>query len=384
MNPSIHLEPSATIKINSIALEKQKSGQRIFNLSVGEPMVDTPELVKQSAIDAMQKNYTHYPPVAGIPELRETACAWMNDDFGADYSVSETLVSVGGKMGLYMLLQAYVSIGDEVIIPAPYWVSYPSMVKIFGGIPKIIETKEDEEWKIQPDVLEALITPHTKFIMLNNASNPTGVLYSRAELHAILSIAKKHNVMVISDEVYSGLVYDGGEYVSCATFPEFKDSVVIIQSCSKSFAMTGWRVGFLFAPQDMIQVLASLTGQTTSGVSTIAQYAGHTAIQHRKEIVSDICTVMQTRRDVFIDTFNSAFACNVKKPASALYSFIPMSAFGTDETDSLAFCERVIDTIGVALVPGVAFGKDGYVRSAFGIEEQELRESVDVLRGFFK
>lgn len=378
----LNLEQSATVTINSLALQKRAKGERVYNLSAGEPMVQTPDPVIQAAYQAMQAGKTHYAPVPGIPELRAVACQWLNQTYATSYAVENTVVTCGGKYGIYALLQAMIQPGDEVIIVAPYWVSYTGMVKLFNGVPKIVPTREEQGWKVTVESLEKAVSAKTRVLILNSGSNPTGVLYDRQELQEILEFADRHNLSVISDEVYSGLVYGDKAYVSCGSFPAFQDRVFVIQSCSKSFAMTGWRVGFVFGPASMIKVITTLQGQSTTGTSSISQWAALAAFQNAAEIIPHICDAMEKRRDVFINTFNELFGANLKKPDSALYAFVPLAAFGKNHTDSVQFCEELMEKPGIAAVPGLAFGQEGYVRFAFGEKEAELTEGLQVLKKY--
>lgn len=380
----INIEPSATVAINSLALQKKQAGERVYNLSVGEPMIDTPELIKMSAIKSIQENKTHYPSVSGLVELKDASISWMNNKYLADYNSNEVLVTAGGKFGIFLTLQSLLQPGDGVLIISPYWVSYPAMVKIFGGVPQIIETSEENNWKVSIEDLENNVNDKTKILILNNAGNPTGVLYSKEEIADILEFAKKNNLIVLSDEVYSGLVYDGAEYVSCASFLEYKNNLVVIQSCSKNLAMTGWRVGFVFGPAEFIKTLTSLTSQSTSGVTTISQYSALAGLQNMDKISLEINNEMQTRRDFFVSTFNKLFNTKIQTPTSALYCFIPMLAFGVESNDSIKFCEDILREINVAMVPGVAFGKEGYVRCSFGENIEELGEALQQLAKYLK
>jgi len=304
---------------------------------------------------------------------------WMNNKYLANYKTDEVLVTAGGKFGIYLALQSLLQAGDEVLIISPYWVSYPAMVRIFGGVPKIIETSEDANWKVSVRDLENEVSEKTKILILNNASNPTGTLYTKEEIANILEFAKQNNLAVLSDEVYSGLVYDGQEYISCASFQEYKENLIVIQSCSKNLAMTGWRVGFVFGPAEFIKTLISLTSQSTSGVTTISQHSALAGLQNIEQISSDINNEMQIRRNFFISTFNKLFNTKIKSPASALYCFIPLPAFGVESNDSVKFCEDVLREANVAMVPGIAFGKEGYVRCSFGENIEELGEALQQL-----
>lgn len=375
------LESSPTIAMNGLAAEKKARGERVYNLSAGEPELPAHGAVAAGATQAISAGKTLYPPVAGIPELRKAASVWMNKNYGSAYEMKNTLVTCGGKYGIFSIVQAFIKPSEEVIIISPYWVSYPAIVKMFGANPVFVNTNEQDGWKIDLEKLRSAITPKTKMLIINNGSNPTGVLYSHAEMQGILRLAAEHDFVVLSDEVYSGLTYEG-EYVSAASFPEFQDRVIVAQSCSKHFAMTGWRVGLMFGPEPVIKILTSIQSQSTTGTASISQWAALAAITNADEIIPHVKTAMQERRDVFIDTFNQLFGAKLKKPAAGLYSFFPLSALGVEEKDSVAFCKRALSECGVALVPGVAFGAEGYARAAFGANPAELKEALQVLKKF--
>ncbi|MBI2990303.1 MAG: aminotransferase class I/II-fold pyridoxal phosphate-dependent enzyme [Candidatus Magasanikbacteria bacterium] len=374
-----HIQASATVTINGLALKKRAAGERVFNLSAGEPMVNTNSFVLEAARKAMEEGRTHYTPVPGISELRSVASVWMNRFYQSDFSQSQTLVSAGGKSAYHLAVQALVEPGDEVIMIAPYWVSYSSIVELYGGTPIVVSTKESDHWKLSPEGLIKLCTGKTKLFVLNNASNPTGVLYTREELKALLQIAAERGIFVISDEVYGGLVYDDHEFVSVGSFREYKDKVAIIQSASKQFAMTGWRLGFAFGPEEFIKVLITLQGQDTTCASSISQYAALAAFQNADKIIPAVRGCMQERRNVFVQSFNELFPEPIDPPLSSLYCFIPIRAFGSSEINSVAFCERVLKEANVAMVPGMAFGTEAYVRCSFGEEAEELTAGLQAL-----
>jgi len=380
----VHIPPSATVTINTIAQQKKKSGQRVFNLSAGEPIMNTAQYMKETVDWAMDHGQTLYPPVAGIDELRTRASNWMNDLYKTNYEVKNTLITCGGKFGIYLLLQSLLNDGDEVITIAPYWVSYPPMVTLFGGRPVIVDTQESDGWKVRPGDIAKACTSKTKLLILNNGSNPTGVLYTEDELREILKVCKEKNIFVMSDEVYSGLTYDK-DYVSCGQFWDHSDHVVVIQSCSKNFGMTGWRVGIVFAPEEIIKKLITVQGQSITGTSIISQWAAVAAFEKAHKITPEINKEMKHRRDVFTNTFNELFpGANLKAPHAAFYSFIPMKAFGRAFHDDVKFCERALEEGNVAMVPGTAFGKPGYVRVSFGAKPEELKDAVKALAGYLK
>ncbi|MSU75453.1 MAG: aminotransferase class I/II-fold pyridoxal phosphate-dependent enzyme, partial [Candidatus Magasanikbacteria bacterium] len=373
-----NIEASATMAVNARAAEKRRAGERVYNLSAGEPVLLPHPAIIEGATIAMQAGKTLYPPVAGIPELRETASAWVNAEYGTNYESKNTLVTCGGKFGVFALCQALLSPGDEALVVSPFWVSYPQMVKLFGGALRIIETKQSAGWKVSRNDLEKIETK-IKILVLNNATNPTGALYSRDEIKSILDWAKEKDIVVISDEVYSGLVYDRAEYISCGSFPEHQDHVIVVQSCSKHFAMTGWRAGFVFGSEEIIKVLTMLQSQSTTGTSSISQWVALAAFQNAAEIIPIVRGEMQARRNVFIETFQKLFTASLTPPAAGLYIFIAMRDLGTERTDSVAFCQELIEKANIALVPGAAFGVEGYVRASFGAESNEIIESLTAL-----
>lgn len=374
----IKINPSATMAINALVQQKRLKGQKVYNLSIGEPMIDTDPVIIESAYEAMKKGETHYPPVQGLNKLLSLASEWMNERYGSSYDNSNTIVTTGGKYGISLVLQALLNDGDEIIIHSPYWVSYPEMVRLFGGTPVIVKTGADNGWKVKLEDLHRAITNKTKIIIINNASNPTGVMYSKEEMREILKLAQENGVMVLSDEVYSGLVYDSQEYVSAASFPEYRDNVIIIESCSKNFAMTGWRVGFVFAPLELIKSLNMLQGQSTSGAAIMCQWGAVTALENRHRICSDIRRIMKNRRDVFIENFNRIFNEKLMIPSAGLYVFLPISIF-SNNSNSISFCRDLLEKNNLAAVPGESFGEMEFVRFSFGSPESELIEALEVL-----
>ena len=382
-SPLTTIPPSATLAMNALVQQKRAMGVFVHNLTIGEPIIQTPEVVIHAATEAMREGKTLYTPPAGIPELRSAAATWITKTYDAPYKSDETIVTCGGKFGLYLLLQSFIQPGDDVLIGAPYWVSYPAMVQLFGGRPVIAETAP-EVWKITPEFLAPHVTAKTKLVLLNNGGNPTGVLYSRDEIRALLQFAKERSLIVVSDEVYSGLTYDGHEYVSAGSFPEYRESVVIVQSCSKHFAMTGWRVGFVFAPKEIIEVLTTLQGQSTSGTSSISQWAGFAAIQHAETLVQMVQREMEGRRDLFMETLSQHFKNVFSPPAAGLYAFISMKDLGVQSVDDVMFCKRTLEEGNIALVPGSAFGAPGYVRSSFGGQKDDIRSGIVALEKYLR
>lgn len=380
----INIPSSATLAMNAIVQEKKRKGEKVYNLSVGEPALETSHLIQEAAFAAIHAGKTLYPPVSGIPELRDAVGEWMNKKYESSFQKENCLVSCGGKHGLLLCLQSLLEKGDEVLVLAPYWVSYPTMVTLAGGVPKIIETTEEKNWKINPEHIASACTSQTKVLILNNGSNPTGVLYSREEMESILKVAFEKNLIVISDEVYSGLTYDNHEYISVASFIEYKESSIIIQSVSKHFAMTGWRVGFVLGPKNLIDAVEILQSQSTTGTSSISQWAALAAFQNAEAVNGEIQKQMQHHRDVFVQSFEKYFGKKISPPHCGLYSFLPISFFTSESTHSVDFCKKILEECNVAFVPGSPFGKEGYIRASFGGKPEEIEEAFEHLSQYLK
>lgn len=374
----LKIDSSPTTTINDLIMQKKRAGEQVFDLGVGEPILETPKIIVEAAIQTMHAGKTNYSPVAGLSELNQSACQWLRDFYQAKYTEQEVITTCGGKFAIYATLQSILNQGDEVLVIAPYWVSYISMVQLAGGHAKIITTSENQQWKITGDDLEKNITPQTKLLILNNASNPTGTLYSKNELEEILRTAKKHNIIVLSDEVYSGLTYEG-QFVSCGSFDEYKENVAVIQSCSKNFGMTGWRVGWAFGPTKIIKAIKTLQSQSITNTSTISQWTALTALNNAQAIMPIINQEMRHRRNIFIKTFNQLFPTPITSPASSLYAFIPLNSLKAGTTNSVQFCQQLLHQANVALIPGFAFGIEGYVRCSFGDKPEKIITALKAL-----
>lgn len=377
------IPPSPTLAINSLVQKKLAAGEKIYNLSIGEPMVVTDAVVIAAAEQAMKNGQTHYAPALGIPELRTAASSWVNRMYKTNYEIANTLVTCGGKFGLYALARTVLGPGDEALVISPYWVSYPSLIEMTGARVNTICAQEINGWKITAEDLRTKITQNTTVIFFNNAGNPTGVLYSRAELESLIAVAVEHNILFISDEVYSGLTYEG-DFVSAGSFPEWQGNVVVIQSVSKHFAMTGWRVGIVFGAPELIKVLGDWQSQSTTGTSTISQWAAAAAFHNGERIAQQTAHEMKLRRDVLISSLKNELGIEIVPPAAGLYLFISLKNLGGTGTGSVAFCERVLSEANVALVSGAPFGAEGYARLSFGGEVGELESAVKALANYLK
>jgi aspartate aminotransferase len=372
---------SATVAINSMAALKKERGEKVYNFAAGDPILASHPKVIEAVTDALNSELVLYPPVAGLPELRRAACRWINRQYDCTYEEENTLVTAGGKFALFAAMQTLLNEGDEVLIPSPYWVSYPQITRLFKGVPVILPTRAENRWKLTPEILKKHLSKRSKILILNNAGNPTGSLYQKEELEALLKIAIEAKLFVISDEVYSEIIYDDNRFFSCGALA--KDHVLTIQSCSKNFAMTGWRVGFAFGPEDLIRSMTALQGQSTTGASIVSQWAALAALKNHSEITDRVRNTMQQQRDFFIDNFNGLFQCKLEKPASALYAFIPLSIFQRS-LNSSELCIELMTAFNIACVPGIAFGGEGYLRMAFSEKEQVLREGLIALREALK
>ncbi|HRH23737.1 MAG TPA: aminotransferase class I/II-fold pyridoxal phosphate-dependent enzyme [Candidatus Magasanikbacteria bacterium] len=380
---SFTIPESPTIRINALVQKLKAEGKVVYNLSVGEPVIATPQIIRDAARRAIDEDKTSYPPAAGIPELRSAVASWISESHGCSYTADQIVITPGGKSALYFLLQTILEKNDEVLVIAPYWVTYPAVISIFGGVPKIVETEPQAHWKVTVDALEAAYSTQTKILILNNASNPTGILYTRDELCAILTWAKEKGIVVISDEVYSGLVYEG-EFVSCGSFKEFEDNVYVVQSASKNFGMTGWRIGILAGNSEVLKKVTAVLSQSVSGVTTISQWALLEGLRHKAEICSLINQEFKTRKDSCVRLIRELFRTEIEVPASGLYVFLPLTVFGSTNETSVEWTERILKEAGVATVPGSAFGMEGYVRLSFGGKIEETEAGLRALLVYFK
>ncbi|HOL22458.1 MAG TPA: pyridoxal phosphate-dependent aminotransferase [bacterium] len=371
-----NLKPSATLEINRKAKELKAKGVDVVNLSVGEPDFDTPEPVKEIAIKAIKDGFTKYTDTAGILELREAISEKFEKENGLSYSPSQIVVSNGAKHSLYNIFLALLDPGDEVIIPAPYWVSYPEMVRIAGGVP--VFCRWDENFKMDIEHLKALINKKTKALILNSPSNPTGIVYEKEEIDALAELLIRHNVLCISDEVYEKIIYDGKKHISIASHsPEMKKLTVVVNAVSKTFAMTGWRIGYIAAEKEIADAINKIQGQTTSAPSSISQKAALFAIREGRALYSEMVKEFQRRRDFLLENLPEEIFYPV--PMGAFYLF-----FSYKEVDSLTLCKRLLEEKYLAAVPGEEFGADKFVRISYATGMKNLEITVERLREFVK
>lgn len=379
------IEPSVTLVVSNLVKEKKAKGETVFDLGVGEIIGIKNQRISDFVKTKLEETGTwQYPPIAGIKELREATAVWYNNEYQTSYSLENVLVTSGGKFALFILLQTLLKVGDEVLLPVPFWVSYPEIIKLFGAVPNFIHTKQADNWKISIEALEKAWTPKTTILILNNISNPVGVIYNKEELKNILIWAAIKKLTVISDEVYSDLVFDNKQkFFSCGAI-KTDANVVVIQSCSKNFAMSGWRVGFMFSDPDIIKQAVVIQSQSTTGVAPICQFAALQAIKSKDSIQKNIKEEVKKRRDALIESLNENFNLNLVVPLSGLYLFISLKELGVESDDSIGFAQNLLNQSNVAVIPGKAFGAEGYIRLSFGGEEAEIKEGIKRLAFFVK
>ena len=377
------LSESITIAITTLAQDLRAQGKDILSFSAGEPDFGTPRVIKDAAIWAIENDKTRYTAVDGIPELKQAVIDKLKRDNGLVYEMNQVITNNGAKHSLFNLFQATIQDGDEVIIPAPYWVTYPELVKYAGGLPVAIDTDDTNGFKITPQQLRDAITPKTKMLVLTTPSNPTGAVYSRKELEALAEVLKNTDIIVASDEMYEKLVYKG-EFTSVASVSDdmFKRTVTI-NGLSKSVAMTGWRFGYMAsADAEMIKATKKLQSQSTSNINSITQYA---AIKGLDGSADDDIEMMreafEARRLQAVELINAVDGLSVVAPDGAFYLFINIKAV---TNDSLTFCKRLLEEKEVAVVPGVAFGLDGYFRFSFATDIDTIREGIERIADFVK
>lgn len=380
------LAESATLAMSQKSNELKAQGLDIVNLSLGEPDFNTPEHIKEAAKKAIDDNLTHYPPVPGYPELRKAVCARLERTLGLSYEMAQVVVSAGGKHSLVNVLMCLINKGDEVIIPAPYWVSYVDMVTLCEGKNVIIETGLDQEFKITPEQLEAAITPRTKLLILCSPSNPTGSMYTAAELEGLAAVLRKHpDVFVMSDEIYDMITY-GQPHASMAQIADMKERVVLCNGMSKGFAMTGWRAGYIAAPLAIAKACSKLQGQMTSGISTITQAACIAALTQSDEPSKQMTAEFKRRRDMMLGLLAEIPGLKTTTPPGAFYIFPEVSAYfgksfnGKKINDSNDLALYLLEVGHVATVAGSAFGAEGYIRLSYAASEEKLRQAAQNMK----
>ena len=374
--------PSLTLAIDAKAKAMKRDGIDICSFSAGEPDFDTPEHIKQAAITALKQGKTRYGPAAGEPKLRDAIAAKLQAENKLPYKAENIVVTNGGKHSLYNLMIAMVDPGDEVIIPAPYWLSYPEMVKLADGVPIIVQTTPESGYKITPEQLRQAITPRTRLLVLNSPSNPTGMVYTPDEIRALAQVVVESDIFVVSDEIYEKLLYDGAEHLSIGSAsPEAFQRTIISHGFAKAYSMTGWRIGYLAAPLELITATSTIQSHSTSNVCTFAQYGAIAAYEGSQDCIEQMRIAFAERRQVIFDLVNQIPGLSCVKPDGAFYLFIHIGKVGIT---SLAFCDELLSQYQVAAVPGIAFGADDHIRLSYATDMTTIEKGIDRLVTFVK
>jgi len=379
------LTPSTTLAITAKAKELKNQGHDVIGLGAGEPDFNTPEYILDAAKNAMDAGFTKYTPSGGIPELKAAIHEKLKIDNKLDYTQDEIIVTLGAKHALYLLFQVLLNEGDEVIIPSPYWVSYPEQVKLGSGVPVILDTLEENEFKITPEELEKSITTKTKALVINSPSNPTGMMYNEEELKKLGEVCLKHDILIVSDEIYEKLIYTDEPHVSIAALsPELKKLTIVINGVSKSHAMTGWRIGYAAGEKSIIKAMTNLASHSTSNPTSISQYAALAAYEADEAKVTEMKNVFAERLDVFYELINEIPGLQTVKPKGAFYLFPKATEAakknGFNTVDE--WVTAILEEEKVAIVPGSGFGAPDYIRLSYALSLDELREAAKRIKRF--
>jgi len=376
------LSPSMTIAISTLAADLKASGKDVLSFSAGEPDFDTPQKIKDSAVEALNTAKTKYTAVAGTNEVKEAIATKLKRDNNLNYKKEDILVSVGAKHSLFNIFQALIEKDDEVIIPAPYWVTYPELVKYSEGKPVFINTDDSTSFKITAEQLQNTITPKTKMLVLTTPSNPTGSVYSKEELESLAEVLKGTNIWVVSDEMYEKLLYDNTTFTATASISDdMFDRTITVNGLSKSVAMTGWRFGYLATPHaDLIKAMTKLQSQSTSNINSITQHASITALNGSvDEDIESMRIEFEKRRNLACELLEDIKGLSVVKPKGAFYLFVNTKEV---EPNSMTFSTRLLEEAGVAVVPGIGFGLDGYFRFSFATDEETIKAGIQRIKNF--
>ncbi|MBD2773722.1 pyridoxal phosphate-dependent aminotransferase [Iningainema tapete] len=377
-----HVKPSLTLAIAAKAKAMKAEGIDVCSFSAGEPDFDSPAHIKAAAQKALDEGKTKYGAAAGEPKLREAIAHKLKADNGLDYKAENVIVTNGGKHSLFNLILALIEPGDEVIIPAPYWLSYPEMVTLAGGNAIIVNTDASTGYKITPQLLRESITPQTKLFVLNSPSNPTGMVYTPQEIKALAEVIIDADILVVSDEIYEKILYDGAEHVSIGALgKEIFDRTIISNGFAKAYSMTGWRVGYLAGPIELIKATNTIQGHSTSNVCTFAQYGAIAALQGSQDCVEEMRQAFAQRRQVMLARLNAISGLSCTKPEGAFYLFPDISKTGLK---SLDFCNALLEKEQVAVIPGIAFGADDNIRLSYATDMATIEKGMDRLEKFVK
>ena len=379
------IQPSPTLALNARAKALAARGADVVSFAAGEPDFDTPGYIKRAAIEAIESGFTKYTATAGIPELRAAISEKLERENALKFTPEQVMVSVGAKHSLYNLFQALLNPDDEVIIPAPYWVSYPDIVKLAGGKPVIVETRAEDGFRITPAALRAAITPRTRAFILCSPSNPTGACYDRVALDGLQPIFEEYETVVVSDDIYRRLVYGGFQFVEIATLSEkMRELTVVVDGFSKTYSMTGWRLGYAAGPRALVDAMSTLQGLSTSNVTSIAQAAAIAALDGPQECVEEMRREFDERRRVMVARLRKIPGVSCYDPQGAFYAFPDLSAYvgkrpkgGSPLEDDVALCDYLLDVGKIAVVPGSGFGAPGFVRLSYATSMANIQKGLD-------
>ncbi len=381
------VQPSVTMAVTARAKQLKAEGVDVVSFGAGEPDFDTPDFIKQSAKTALDQGATKYSPAAGNMDLRQEIARKLNEENGLDYKPSQIVVTVGAKHAVYEAIHAVVDPGDDVLIPTPYWVSYPEMVNLVGGTPKIVETSADHDYKLTPDVLKNAITDKSALLILNSPSNPGGFCYSPDELKALGEVLKGTNVGIISDEIYEYLIYGDMEFRSfAAVCPDLYEQTITINGLSKAYSMTGWRVGYVAAPENVAKAIGGMQSHMTSGPATFCQLASIEALKNGKEDIKRMHAEFAKRARYIADRLNAVAGITCPRPTGAFYAFPDVSETydKLGVPGSVEFCNRLLEEARVACVPGIGFGCDNNIRMSFATSMEQIEKGIDRIEKFLK
>ncbi len=377
---AVKLSPSLTLSIDNKAKTMKAEGINVCGFGAGEPDFDTPEHIKAAAAEALAAGFTKYTPSSGIPELRTAIAAKLAADNGLAYKPHQVIVSNGAKHSCYNAILACCEPGDEVIIPAPYWLSYPEMVRLAGAEPVFVPTRQSNSWKMTPEEFANAMTPRTKMVIINTPGNPTGSVYTREELLALAEVAVEEEIYILSDEIYEKLVYDEAEHVSLASLsPEIHDLTITVNGFSKAYAMTGWRLGYLAAPEPIAKVIDSVQSHSTSGPCSFAQKGAVAALTGSQDCVADMREEFNLRRQYMTGRLNGINNVSAVVPQGAFYVLANIGGFGLTSTN---FADRLLSKAQVAVVPGIAFGDDRTIRLSYATSLDVIKDGLDRFEEF--
>ena len=374
------LSSSMTLSITATAKQMEKEGKQVYNFGAGEPDADTPQHIKDACVQALADGQTKYTAAAGMLPLREAIAAKFKTDNGLVYSPKDIVVSSGAKQSCYNAILAVCEPGDEVLIPAHYWTSYPEMVRMTGAQPVFVETKEENNYKMTAEEFEDAMTPLTKMVILNSPNNPTGAVYTRKELEQIGEVAASEDIIILSDEIYEKIIYNDNEHVSIASISdELKALTITVNGFSKAYSMTGWRLGYLAAPSKIAAAIETLQSHSSSAPTTFAQYGGVAALTGNQQIVSDMRDEFDMRRQYMLGRLQAISNIRVQEPLGAFYFLVNISPIGIK---SVNFCEKLLSREGVAVVPGIAFGADDTIRFSYATSLDIIKNGLDRFEEF--